>query len=212
MNAMSSKGFCEPRLPEVAEQFERNFAMRGEDGAAVAVIVDGETVVDLTGGTFDTNTLVHVWSCTKGATGLCAHLLAARGQLNFDAPVVDYWPEFAKNGKDRILVRHLLSHQAGLPALHKPLAQGAFYDWDGMVDAFAGEEPYWEPGTRNGYHGLTWGFLVGEVIRRAGGRDLGTFFREEVAGPLGIEFFLGLPEELEPRVAHTIPADPTAPG
>ena len=209
---MPTQGFCAPRFAEVAEEFERNFVERGEVGAAVAVTVDGETVVDLTGGPWDEDTLVHVWSCTKGATSLCAHILAARGELNLNAPVVDYWPEFAKHGKDRVLVRHLLSHQAGLPALRQPLAQGAFYDWDAMTSALAAEEPFWEPGTRNGYHGLTFGFLVGEVIRRASGRDLGTFFRDEVAGPLGLEFWLGLPEELEPRVTPTIPADLTLPG
>lgn len=196
----------------MADEFERNFAERGEVGAAVAVTLDGETVVDLTGGPWDEDTLVHVWSCTKGATALCAHILAARGELNLNAPVVDYWPEFAKHGKDRVLVRHLLSHQAGLPAIRQPLAKGAFYDWDTMTGALAAEEPFWEPGTRNGYHGLTFGFLVGEVIRRASGRDLGTFFRDEVAGPLGLEFWLGLPEELEPRVTPTIPADLTLPG
>jgi len=217
---MSTHGFCTARFAEVGEEFERNLAERGEVGAAVTVTVGGETVVDLAGGVadpatgrpWDPDTLVHVWSCTKGATALCAHLLAARGELNLNAPVVDYWPEFAKHGKDRILVRHLLDHQAGLPALRQPLAEGAFYDWAGMVEALAAEEPFWEPGTRNGYHGLTFGFLVGEVIRRASGRDLGTFFREEVAEPLGLEFWLGLPEELEHRVAPTIPADLSVPG
>jgi CubicO group peptidase (beta-lactamase class C family) len=209
---MSSQGFCAPRFTEVAEEFERNFAERGEVGAAVAVTVDGATVVDLTGGAWAADTLVHVWSCTKGATALCAHILADRNELNLNAPVVDYWPEFARHGKDRVLVRHLLNHQAGLPALRMPLPQNSFYNWETMTDALAAEEPFWEPGTRNGYHGLTFGFLVGEVIRRVSGRDLGTFFRDEVAGPLDLEFYLGLPEELEPRVAPTIPADLTVPG
>jgi CubicO group peptidase (beta-lactamase class C family) len=217
---MSIVGFNAPGFAEVREQFERNFSERGELGASVHVTVGGEPVVDLHGGVasvetgrpWDADTLVHVWSCTKGATALCAHLLAARGKLSLTAPVVDYWPEFAKNGKDRVLVRHLLNHQAGLPAVRTPLAQGAFYDWDLMVDALAAEEPFWEPGTRHGYHGLTFGFLVGEVIRRVSGRSLGAFFAEEVAGPLGLDFWLGLPEELEPRVAPTIPPDLTAPG
>jgi CubicO group peptidase (beta-lactamase class C family) len=217
---MSIVGFNAPGFAEVREQFERNFSERGEIGASVHVTVGGEPVVDLHGGVasletgqpWDADTLVHVWSCTKGATALCAHLLAARGELSLTAPVVDYWPEFAKNGKDRVLVRHLLNHQAGLPAVRTPLAHGAFYDWDLMVDALAAEEPFWEPGTRHGYHGLTFGFLVGEVIRRVSGRSLGAFFAEEVAGPLGLDFWLGLPEELEPRVAPTIAPDLTAPG
>jgi CubicO group peptidase (beta-lactamase class C family) len=165
-----------------------------------------------TGAPWGPDTLVHVWSATKGATALCAHLLADRGALDVNAPVANYWPEFAKNGKDGVLVRHLLGHQAGLPAVREPLPPGCFYDWALMTDALAREEPFWRPGTRHGYHGLTFGFLVGEVVRRISGRGLGTFFAQEVAGPLGLDFWLGLPEEHEPRVSTTIPADPTAPG
>jgi CubicO group peptidase (beta-lactamase class C family) len=217
---MNIHGDADPRFAEVREEFERNFAERGEVGASVCITVDGETVVDLSGGAaspdgaapWGPDTLVHVWSATKGATALCAHILADRGELDVNAPVVTYWPDFGKNGKDGVLVRHLLSHQAGLPAVREPLPPGCFYDWALMTDALAREEPFWRPGTRNGYHGLTFGFLVGEVVRRVSGRDLGTFFAEEVAGPLGLEFWLGLPEEHEHRVAPTIPADPTAPG
>jgi CubicO group peptidase (beta-lactamase class C family) len=217
---MLTEGTCEPRFAGVREEFERNFAERGEVGASVCVIVDGETVVDLWGGSaapdagrpWTGDTIGHVWSATKGATALCAHILASRGQLDLNAPVVAYWPEFGKYGKDAILVRHLLTHQAGLPAVRQPLPPGAFYDWDLMVDALANEEPFWQPGTRNGYHGLTFGFLVGEVVRRVSGRSLGTFFRDEVAGPLGLDFWLGLPESEEHRVAPTIPAPPPGPG
>src|SRR5262249_20582996 len=129
-----------------------------------------------------------------------------------NAPVVAYWPEFSKHGKDAILVRHLLAHQAGLPTVRKPLPPGCFYDWRLMVDALAGEEPFWQPGTRNGYHALTFGFLVGELVRRISGGSLGTFFRDEVAGPLALDFWLGLPASEEPRVAPTIPAPPPGPG
>ena len=217
---MAIDGTFDPRFAGVRDEFERNFAERGEVGASVCVTVDGETVVDLWGGTadpttgrvWDRDTIGHVWSATKGATALCAHILAARGQLDLDAPVVTYWPEFGKNGKESILVRHLLSHQAGLPAVRAPLPAGCFYDWRLMVDALAAEEPFWRPGTRNGYHALTFGFLVGEVVRRASGRSLGSFFADEVAGPLGLEFWLGLPEEHEPRVAPTVPAAPPGPG
>jgi CubicO group peptidase (beta-lactamase class C family) len=217
---MSVEGTFDPRFAEVREDFERNFAERGEVGGSVCVTVDGETVVDLWGGSaggpagrpWSRDTIGNVWSATKGATSLCAHLLAARGQLDLNAPVVTYWPEFGKNGKEGILVRHLLSHQAGLPAVREPLPAGCFYDWQLMVDALAREEPFWRPGTRNGYHALTFGYLVGEVIRRVSGRSLGTFFREEVAGPLGLDFWMGLPAEQEHRVAPTIPADPPGPG
>src|SRR2546423_2965375 len=220
---MTVQGTHEARFAQVREEFERNFAERGEVGASVCVTVDGETVVDLWGGfsggladptdrPWQQDTIGNVWSATKGATALCAHLLAERGQLDLDAPVVTYWPEFGKNGKDGILVRHLLSHQAGLPALREPMPAGCFYDWQLMVDALAAEEPFWRPGTRNGYHALTFGFLVGEVVRRAGGRPLGTYFREEIAGPLGLDMHMGLPEEHESRVAPTIPADPPGPG
>lgn len=213
---MAVHGTCDPRFSQVAEEFERNLALRGEVGASVCVIVGGQTVVDLWGGEsapgkpWQRDTIGHVWSCTKAATALCAHLLADRGELDLDAPVVRYWPEYGAAGKDGTLVRHLLSHQAGLPALREPLPAGAFYDWKLMADRLAHEEPFWEPGTRHGYHALTFGFLVGEVVRRVSGRSLGTFFREEVAEPLALDFWLGLPEEHEGRVAPTIPADPPA--
>jgi CubicO group peptidase (beta-lactamase class C family) len=217
---MTVQGTWSSKFAEVCAEFERNFAERGEVGASVHLTLDGETVVDLWGGVADPgsgrawteDTLVHVWSCTKGATALCAHILASRGELDLDAPVTKYWPEFGKNGKDGVLVRHLLNHQVGLPAIREPLPPGAFYDWEYMADVLSREEPFWTPGTQHGYHGLTFGFLVGEVVRRVSGRSLGTFFREEVSGPLGIEFWLGLPEELESRVARSIPVDPTQPG
>ncbi len=217
---MSINGVCAAEFVAVQEAFERNFAEYGEVGAAVHVTVDGQPVVDLWGGLQDPaagtewqrDTLVHVWSCTKGAVALCAHLLAARDKLDLNLPVAHYWPEFGAASKNRILVRDLLSHQAGLPAVSEALPRGAFYDWDLMVDVLARQQPMWEPGTRHGYHGLTFGFLVGELVRRVSGAPLGDFFRAEVAGPLGLDFFLGLPESEENRVAHTIPYDLTAAG
>jgi CubicO group peptidase (beta-lactamase class C family) len=213
-------GTCETRFDEVLAEFERNFAERGEVGASVHVAVDGQSVVDLWGGVADPeidkpwaeDTVAHVWSCTQGATALCAHLLAARGQLDINAPVVTYWPEFGAAGKEHVLVRHLLSHQAGLPAVREALPRGAFYDWDYMVNALADTAPFWPPGTRHGYHGLTFGFLVGEVVRRVSGVGLGEFFRREIADPLELDFWLGLPEEIEERVAEILPPDLVAPG
>ena len=212
----TAEGTCAPAFAEVREAFERNLAERGEVGASVCVTVDGETVVDLWGGIADPatgrpwteDTIGLVWSCTKGATALCAHLLASRGELDLDAPVTDCWPEFGKGGKDGVPFRLLLNHQVGLPALRDPLPDGALYDWDSFVERLAAAEPLWEPGTGHGYHALTFGHLVGEVVRRVSGRSLGAVFREEIAEPLGLDFWIGLPEEHEPRVAPTIAADP----
>jgi CubicO group peptidase (beta-lactamase class C family) len=202
-------GTCESGFEAVRDELARNFAERDEVGAAVCVMVDGRTVVDLWGGVADpatdrpweADTRVVVYSCTKGATALCAHILADRGRLDLDAPVAEYWPEFATNGKEDVIVSMMLDHSVGVPALAGELQPGAMYDWDLMCGLLAQQEPWWEPGTRNGYHVITFGWTVGELVRRVSGRSLGTFFREEVAGPLGLEFDIGLPEELEPTVA-----------
>jgi CubicO group peptidase (beta-lactamase class C family) len=217
---MAIDGACDPAFAAVREEFEANFRERGEIGAAVCVTVAGRTVVDLWGGIADRATgrpwqrdaLVLVWSSTKGAVALCAHLLADRGRLDLDAPVSNYWPEFAQAGKEAIPVAWLLDHQAGVPAIREPLRPGELYDWPAMTARLAAEEPFWPPGTRQGYHATTFGHLVGEVIRRIDGRDIGTFFREEVAGPLVLDFHIGLPAGEEGRVAPTIRADPTPPG
>src|SRR5262249_37175137 len=152
------------------------------------------------------DTLVLVWSCTKGAVALCAHVLASRGLLDLDEPVSRYWPEFAAAGKDAVTVRMLLDHQAGLPAIRTTLRPGGLYDWDYMTQTLAAQEPFWTPGTRQGYHASTFGHLVGEVVRRASGRSLDRFFRDEISGPLGIDFHIGLPPGDVPRVAPTIRA------
>ena len=213
---MAVQGTCDPKFQEVRQEFERNFQERGEVGASVCVTVQGQTVVDLWGGQANAgsntpwkeDTVSVVFSSTKGATALCAHMLASRGQLDLDAPVATYWPEFAQSGKENIPVKMLLSHQAGLPAVRETLPDGAYADWDLIVNALAKEEPFWEPGTRNGYHALTFGWLVGEVVRRVSGKSLGTFFKDEVAGPLGLDFWIGLPEDKESQVAPMIAAEP----
>jgi CubicO group peptidase (beta-lactamase class C family) len=212
---MSIEGTCADRFTEVRTEFERNFAERGEVGASVCVTLDGETLVDLWGGTADPatgrpwerDTIGIVWSCTKGAAALCAHVLIARGELSLDDRVADYWPEFAKNGKDGITVRMVLAHQAGLAALRETIPPDGYRDWELIVDLLAKQEPLWEPGTRHGYHALTFGHLVGEVVRRITGRSIGTFFRDEIAAPRDIDFWIGLPAEHDARVAPTIPAD-----
>ncbi|CDR15995.1 beta-lactamase [Streptomyces iranensis] len=181
-------------------------------GAAVTVLLDGEPVVDLWGGWADAarsrpwerETLVNVWSTTKGATALCAHLLADRGLLDLDAPVAVYWPEFAAAGKENILVRHLLSHRAGLAGLREPHTLAELYDWELTTARLAVTEPWWEPGTRSGYHALTYGFLVGEVVRRITGQLPSAFLHQEVTGPLGIDFSIRLPEKEAHRVAQLV--------
>jgi CubicO group peptidase (beta-lactamase class C family) len=212
---MMINGDCEPRFARVGEEFERNFAERGDVGASVCVTHEGETVADLWGGVADPatgaawqrETASVVWSCTKGAAALCAHMLVSRGKLDLDAPVASYWPEFAQNSKKQMPVRMLLNHHAGLAAMREPLPPGAFYEWDVITSALAAQAPFWEPGTRHGYHALTFGHLIGEVLRRIDGRSPGTFFREEVAQPLGIDFWIGLPEAEEPRIAPNIGHD-----
>jgi CubicO group peptidase (beta-lactamase class C family) len=200
----------------VREEFERNFAERGEIGASVCVTVNGEPVVDLWGGVADRSdgrpweedTVSVVFSSTKGVTALCAHVLASRGQLDFAAPVATYWPEFGQYGKEDITVGMVLTHRAGLPVVTAPLADGAFFDWPGMIRAIEAAHPVWTPGSRHGYHAFTFGWLVGEIVRRVSGRSLGEFVRTEIAEPLDLDLWLGLPEEVEPRVATMGYADP----
>lgn len=210
--APSVEGHCDPRFTAVRDAFEANFRTRRELGAAVTVQVHGETVVDLWGGWADRartrrwehDTVVNAWSTTKGVTALCAHLLADRGLLDLDAPVASYWPEFAAAGKETLPVRHLLSHRAGLSGLREPLTLDEFYDWETTTARLAATEPWWEPGTRSGYHAMTYGFLVGEVIRRITGRLTGDFLHEEITGPLGIDFTIGLPEKEAGRAAELV--------
>jgi CubicO group peptidase (beta-lactamase class C family) len=207
------EGSCDDAFAEVAAEFERNFREREEVGASVCVTVDGEARVDLWGGQADPttgrawerDTVGIVFSCTKGAVATCAHVLASRGQLDLDAPVADYWAEFATNGKEHATVRMMLDHSVGLPACRTQVKPGGVNDFDYMCELLAAEEPFWKPGTRNGYHMINFGWTVGELVRRVSGRSLGAFFRDEIAGPLGLDFWIGLPEEIEPRVAPTIP-------
>jgi CubicO group peptidase (beta-lactamase class C family) len=201
-------GTCDPTFQQVQEEFARNFTERGELGASVRITVDGEPVVDLWAGTADeidgrpweADTLACVYSCTKGVVALAAHLLVDRGLLDLEAPVADYWPEFGSNGKEQTTVRMLLDHSAGLPAVDA-CGPGDMYDADVMAAHLAAQRPWWQPGTRNGYHLVTFGWTVGEVVRRITGLSIGEFIAKELAGPLGADFYLGLPEELEPRVA-----------
>ncbi|XXX75491.1 serine hydrolase domain-containing protein [Sorangium sp. So ce134] len=206
-------GSCDPAFAPVRAAFASNFERFPELGAAVSVAVRGRVVVDLWAGFRDAartapwrgDTIVNVFSATKGAVALCAHALAERRALDVAAPVAALWPEFAAAGKERVLVGQLLDHSAGLPALRAEPAEGALYDWQAMTAALAAEAPFWEPGARHGYHAVTFGFLVGEVIRRASGRRVGAFLREAVAGPLGLDFHIGTGAEHDGRVAEVPP-------
>ncbi|MFF5189441.1 serine hydrolase domain-containing protein [Streptomyces sp. NPDC000345] len=202
----------------VREAFAANFERHGDIGAAVCVYHRGRPVVDLWGGTADPETgrpwtrdsLQLVYSATKGATATAAHLLAQRGVLDLDAPVAEYWPEFAANGKARIPVRQLLSHQAGLVALDEPVPLADALAWHPMTAALAAQRPLWEPGTAHGYHGRTYGWLVGEVIRRVSGRTPGRFFADEIAAPLELDLFIGLPATAHDRVTRMVYQQPGA--
>lgn len=204
-------GACEPAFEPVREAFERNLAERGERGGAVCVTHDGEVVVDLAGGVADRagerpwepDTLAMVWSCTKGAMALCAHLLLEEGALDFGAPVTRWWPEFAAGGKGAATVAMALSHQAGVPGFAEPLAHpDDVYDFDAMAERTAAEPALWEPGTRYGYHSFTFGWIVGELVRRASGTTPAAFLRERVAEPLGADVWLGLPEAEDHRAGY----------
>lgn len=196
----------------VADAFRRNFAERGEVGAACAVYRDGRKVVDLWGGYRDGRTrapwredsMVTVFSSTKGVSGLAVALAHSRGLIDYDERVATYWPEFAAAGKERVTVRQLLSHQAGLPAIDRPLSVTDLADLDIVAGALAEQKPGWDPGTRHGYHAISLGWYEGELIRRVdpAKRTLGRFFAEEIAAPLGIEFYIGVPESVDPdRIA-----------
>ncbi|MDE0885582.1 MAG: serine hydrolase [Myxococcota bacterium] len=203
-------GHCEARFENVRRIFSENLENGTDLGAGVAFTLNGQLVVDLWGGLLEPesdrewqrDTLVNLYSTTKGMLSICIQQLVERGQLDLDAPVSQYWPEFSAANKAEIPVRQLLCHQAGLPAVRKPLDTSVLYDWKAFTSALAEEEPWWEPGTRHGYHAITFGHLVGEVLRRISGQSVGEFFRENVAGPLDADFQIGVPDEDHGRISR----------
>src|SRR3954447_5672718 len=210
------QGTYEPAFEGVRDALAANIDSGADVGASVAVMVDGKTVVDIWGGHVDEartepwadDTIINVWSTTKTMSFLCALLLADRGELDFHAPVARYWPEFKAQGKESVEVRHLMSHSAGLSGWQEPMAPADLYDWEKATSLLAAQEPWWEPGTASGYHAISQGYLVGEVVRRITGQTIGSFFASEVAGPLGADFHIGTGTEHDSRIARVIPPPP----
>ncbi|MFC4584512.1 serine hydrolase domain-containing protein [Sphaerisporangium corydalis] len=207
---MTAQGDCDPRFARVREVFEGNFARGEELGASFAVYLDGEPVVDLWDGVADRHTgrpwvrdtPVLSYSCTKGVTATALHMLAERGLVDVRGPVAEVWPEFAAHGKEKITVEHLLTHQAGLPVIEREVPVEEFEDQAAIADRLAGQAPIWEPGTAHGYHALTYGFLVGEVIRRVTGGSVGEMVAAEIAGPRGLDLWLGAPDDVTARAGQ----------
>jgi CubicO group peptidase (beta-lactamase class C family) len=212
----TAEGFVQDKYAAVKGAFEANFASGSDVGASFCATLEGEVVVDLWGGWADAaktrpwekDTIVNVYSTTKTMTFLCALMLADRGLLDFDAPVAKYWPEFAAGGKEAVKVSHLMAHSAGLSGWREKITTADLYDWEKVTSLLAAQEPLWEPGTKSGYHAITQGYLVGEVVRRISGQTIGTFFRKEIAEPLNADFWIGLPASEDDRVAELIPPPP----
>ncbi|MYE13392.1 MAG: beta-lactamase family protein [Gammaproteobacteria bacterium] len=212
------QGFCDDQFSEVREAFEENFHERHEVGASFALTVEGEFVVDLWGGhrdaerqhAWDNDTIVLVYSTTKTMTFICALLLVEQGLLDIDAPVREYWPEFFAGGQD-VRVKHVMSHSAGLPGFEEPFSGADQLNWSLCCENLANATPIWEPGSQSGYHGLTQGFLIGELVRRISGKTIGTFFKDEVGlgSKTGADFHIGVDPGDFGRIADLIP--PTEP-
>jgi CubicO group peptidase (beta-lactamase class C family) len=213
------QGTCEARFDGVRRTLAANLDSGADVGASVAVYLHGEPVVDIWGGYADQDkgtpwerdTLTNVWSTTKTMTFLCALMLADRKQLDFHAPVATYWPEFAEGGKQDVEVRHIMSHTAGLSGWEEKLESEQLADWERCISLLAAQRPWWEPGTASGYHAVTQGYLIGEVVRRITGESIGQWFAKEVAKPLGADFFIGLPASEDDRVSLVIPPPPLDP-
>jgi CubicO group peptidase (beta-lactamase class C family) len=212
MSEVEIHGFCEDRFKQVEEAFHLNFQQGHEIGASAAIVHEGKLVVDLWGGymnsqrtlAWEKETLVNVYSTTKIMGALCLHILADRNQIDLDAPIATYWPEFAQASKERMPVKYILSHTTGIPGFSEKIPVEALYDWDRMAKMIAAEKPWWKPGTRSGYQSITFSFLVGELVKRVSGKTIGTFFREEIANPLNIDFHIGTPQEFDHRIAELV--------
>ena len=215
MTDVEVHGTWDSRHDQIVDTFRTNFSEHGDVGASFAMSLEGEMVVDIWAGHLDEartqpwleDSIVNVYSTTKTMAAMSALLLADRGELDLYAPVAHYWPEFAQNGKDQIEVRHFMSHSAGLSGMDRAIAGDEMYDWELMVNALAEQAPWWEPGSASGYHALTQGHLIGEVVRRISGRSIGQYFADEIAKPLQADFHIGTAEEHWPRVGNLIPPE-----
>ena len=209
-------GHIDGQFDKVVEALAEELSTGAEVGAAIAIDVDGESVLDIWGGHVDASktvewgedTIINVWSSTKTVTSLAALMVADRGVLDLDAPVATYWPEFAANGKENVLVRHLLSHTSGVAGWQDPMTVEDLYDFEKAASRLAAQAPWWEPGNASGYHALNFGHLIGELIRRTTGMTLKDFVRDEIAGPLGADFQIGARPEDYGRIAQLIPPPP----
>ncbi|MGK2882251.1 MAG: serine hydrolase domain-containing protein [Mycobacterium sp.] len=209
---VSIEGLCAPGFERVRDAFEQNFAERNEIGAAVAAWVEGELVVNLWGGSADLattkpwreETLVSVFSGSKGLISTCVHLLAERSELDLYEPIATYWPEFGQNGKQNITLAMVMAHRSGVIGPNARLTASQTQDWDGVCAELAAATPWWEPGTAQGYHMVTFGFILGEVVRRVTGRTIGQYLRTEIAEPIGIDVHVGLPVSEHHRCAEMI--------
>ena len=212
-SSVQISGYCHEDFQEVAEIFAQNFDKYNEIGSSLCVVVDGETAVDIWGGytneqrtdEWNNETLSVAFSSTKAALALCAHILIEREELKTEDKVVKYWPEFGKKRKEETTVGMILNHTAGLPAFASPVEQGGFFDWEYMIGLLENEEPFWIPGEKTGYHMITTGWLIGELIKRVTGKSLGEFFNEEVSKPYNLEYWIGLPDSEVGRVAKVTP-------
>ncbi len=211
---MTLQGHWDDRFAQVAAALETAIADGEEVGAAIAIDIGGQSVVDMWGGghadaartrPWAADTVVNVWSSTKTVTSLAALMLIDRGLIAAHDRVAEYWPEFAANGKDGVQIRHLLTHSSGVSGWDQPVVPEDILDWDRSTAALAAQAPWWEPGTASGYHALTYGHLIGEVVRRVTGSPLKDFVRDEIAGPLGADFQIGAPEDTD-RIAEIVPA------
>ncbi len=206
-------GVCDERFAAVKDGFLQNFKIDGDVGASFAATLNGKFVIDIWGGYADEaksrpwekDTIVNVFSTTKAMTIICALMLVDQGLLDLDAPVAKYWPEFAQNGKEKVLVRHIFSHSSGLAGWEEKVKIEDLYNWDKAVNLLAAQKPWWEPGTKSGYHAFTHGYLLGELVKRISGKSLGTYFKEHVAEPLNADFHIGFGPEHDKRVADVIP-------
>jgi CubicO group peptidase (beta-lactamase class C family) len=209
-------GTCDERFGPVRDALARNLDSGEELGASIVLDLDGDILIDMWGGFRDQDrtvpwtedTITNVWSTTKTVTSLAALMLADRGELDVDAPVARYWPEFGANGKQGVLVRHVMSYASGVSGLDQPAVVEDLYDWEGSTSRFAAQAPWWEPGTASGYHAMNYGHLLGEIVRRITGKTLKQFVAEEIAGPLGADFQIGAAESDWGRIADVVPPPP----